>query len=60
MKYLKTELENIDVNELNPESRYKKKHLSKLCDYIAHLPITDAQNLKKIYDLYSSESVNFN
>ena len=56
---MKTELENINEEALSPEERYKKKYLIKLANYIAHLPIKDAQNLKKIYDLYSNEPVKF-
>jgi hypothetical protein len=56
--YLK-ELNEIDDDKLGPEIAVKKKNLTRLCKLASHYKITDAQNLKKIFDLYRHERILF-
>lgn len=60
MKYLYGEINSIPEKDLSPELTLKKKHLKKLCELVGHLPIQDAHNFKKVYDMYKVKEVDFN
>jgi hypothetical protein len=59
MNYYLKELNDIDDSNLGPELAVKKKTLSRLCKLASNYKITDAQNLKKIFDLYRHERILF-
>lgn len=59
MKFLENELNSIKDNMLSPEQILKKKHFLKLVKLVSYVPIQDAQNFKKIYDLYKIPLANF-
>ncbi len=57
MKLLSNELSKLEEDNLNPENKYKKKYFIKLIDYLSHLPIKDAQNFKKVYDIHKEAKI---
>lgn len=59
MHFLKNELSRIEEEVLSPELRLKRKHLRRLADLVSHLTIQDAQNFKKVYDMYKEPPVKF-
>ena len=56
--YIK-ELKEIDERELSHDYRLKKNILIRLLKAASHYKITDAQNLKKVFDLYKHEKIAF-
>ena len=59
MNYFKKELNEIPENYLTSEQRVKRKTLIKLCKYASNYKLKDAQNLKKIFDIYRYPRVLF-
>lgn len=59
MNYYLKELNELDDSHLGPENAHKKKTLSRLCKLASHYKVTDANNLKKVFDLYRHERILF-
>ena len=59
MNYYIKELQDINNNHLSTEYIQKKKPLLHLLKLASHYKITDAQNLKKVFDLYKYDKIGF-
>ena len=59
MNYFKKELNEISDSDIGPQYVNKKKTLVKLCKMASGYKITDAQNMKKVFDLYRHERILF-
>ena len=60
MKFLLNELNKINDEDLSKQDLIKKKYFKKLIHLLSYLPIEDAHNFKKIYDIYKVEKIDLN
>ena len=59
MDFIQSELESIDDSSLDKEMKKRRKYLIGLCNLSKSYHITDAQNLKSVFDFFRNSKIEF-